>query len=153
MEGAMLNAVDSLPRYPVVEMILNGIADWIVRHRAATELREELSRCKSEDVAAIARELGVAPGEFRELAGKGTHAADELRQMIVALSLDPQILLHGDKRIARDLQRVCIACPDKKRCKRELAAGTAAANFRSFCPNAFTFNTLFNQMRTVPAHS
>jgi hypothetical protein len=42
----------------------------------------------------------------------------------------------------RDMQRLCTACSQKRRCKRELAAGTAATNYPGFCPNAISLKTM-----------
>jgi hypothetical protein len=42
--------------------------------------------------------------------------------------------------LARDMQAVCSLCRSKGRCNRELATGTAAANYGDFCPNAFNLD-------------
>jgi hypothetical protein len=47
----------------------------------------------------------------------------------------------------RDLQRICIACGHKGRCRHDLAAGTAPSHYRDYCPNAMSLDVLFRSKR------
>jgi hypothetical protein len=144
MEGAMPNRYNQQPSHPVVDVILNAIADWVNKYRNTIGLANDLGQCDPDEVMRIARDLGVSPSQLRELASKGPGAADQLQKMLVALDVDPKALADTDPLIMRDLQRVCIACSDKKLCEHKLADGTAAAHFREFCPNAVTLDALFS---------
>lgn len=140
-----------MPHYPVVEMVIDAIADWVKDYRYATGLNDELARCGADEVKAMARDLGMTPADLRELAAKGPGAADLLKRMLVALKVDPKVLGEMDQRVTRDLQRLCITCGNKRRCEHELAAGTAAKNMHEFCPNALTLDTLFKPDDCPPA--
>jgi transcriptional regulator with XRE-family HTH domain len=139
----MPNRDGQQPTYPSVEPILSAIAEWIRRYRYAIGLRNELADCGPDEVRSMAKDIGVSAGQLRELASKGQDAANLLQKMLVALHVDPKALADTDSLIMHDLQRLCITCSDKKRCKHELAAGTAATTFREFCPNAITLDALF----------
>jgi hypothetical protein len=65
--------------------------------------------------------------------------------MLITLNVDPDELECDNPAVMRDLQRLCITCANKARCQHELAAGTAAAHFHEFCPNAFTLDALFKR--------
>ena len=93
---------------------------------------------------AMAKDIGITPTQLRELASKRPGAADLLQKLFVALNIDPKKLEQIDVRIARDMHWLCATCNNKTRCKHELAAETAAANFREFCPNAIDLGALFN---------
>jgi hypothetical protein len=41
--------------------------------------------------------------------------------------------------VLRDAEITCVQCRSKRRCFRELEAGTAAANLENLCPNADLF--------------
>jgi hypothetical protein len=152
MEGAMPNRDNRQPSYPLVEVVLNAIADWVNKYRNTIGLANELGQCDPDEVMRIARDLGVSPSQLRELASKGPGAADQLQKMLVALDVDPKALADTDPLIMRDLQRVCIACNDKTRCEHELADGTAAEHFREFCPNTVTLDALFNRQGRPSRH-
>jgi hypothetical protein len=141
----MTNRDNPMPHYPVVEMVMEAIADWVKKYRQTLGLKDELAHCSPEDVQAMASELGMTPSDLRTLTNQGPGAADLLKKMLVALKVDPKVLHEIDPRITRDLQRSCITCGEKRRCKHELAAGTAARNMHEFCPNAMTLDTLFGQ--------
>jgi transcriptional regulator with XRE-family HTH domain len=143
MEGVMTSRADEQLTYPFVEAIIDIIADWVKKYRSAAGLRDDLARCGSDEVARVARDLGVSPGELVGLARKGPHAADQLKKLLLALGVDPRKLASEDPAMMRDLQRICITCGCKRRCEHELAAGTAAQHFRSYCPNAVSLDALF----------
>src|SRR5262249_2012625 len=124
MEVAMDTHGNRMPSYPVVEMVIGAVADWIKNYRHAIGLSEELANCGPDEGKAMASDLGMTPADLRELAGKGPGAADLLKKMLVALKVDPNALNEIDPRVTRDLQRSCITCQTKRRCGHELAAGT-----------------------------
>ena len=127
-----------------VEPILNAIANWVKKYRQAVGLRGELANCGAEEVALIARDIGVSPEELRFAASKGPHAADELPKLLRALGVDPQKLASDDPAIMRSLERICISCGHKNQCQHDLAAGTAASHYRDYCPNAMSLDALFH---------
>ena len=141
----MPNRDTAQPNYPAVEFVLNSIADWVSRYRAATGCTGDFGSCSPEEVNQIARDLGVSTKELRELASKGPHAADLVQKMLMALNVDPKVIAKSNPLVMRDLQRLCINCTDKKRCASELKNGTAAEHFHEFCPNALTLDALFDE--------
>lgn len=133
-----------IPSYPVLDIVLNAIADRVKRYRYASNRRRELARCRPEEASVIARELGVSLRELSVFAGKGPASSELLNTMLRALRIDPH------PRVVYDLQRLCMACVDKVRCEHELAAGTAVKHFRDFCPNAATLDALLSQGTAAP---
>jgi len=83
--------------------VLDAIANWVKRYREAIGLRNELANCTPEQVALIARDMGLSPGELLSVAAKGPHAADELPKLLRALGVDPQKLASEDPATMRDL--------------------------------------------------
>ncbi len=126
-----------------VESILGAIANWVERYRNAVGLRGELARCRPEEVASMARDIGVSPQELKFFVKKGPHAADELPKLLRALGVDPQKLASDDPNKMRDLQRLCVTCGDKSQCRHDLAAGTAASRHNDYCPNAASIAAIF----------
>ena len=122
--------------------LFEAIARWVERYRQATGLRRELANCGAEEVAAIARDIGLSTEELEFIDSKGPHAADELPKLLRALGVDPQKLA-SQRGTMRDLQRICITCGHKAQCQHELAAGTAAAHYRDYCPNAISIDEVF----------
>ena len=138
--------------FPVLEMVLNSIADWVNNHRFSLGQGSGLSRCDSAEVMQIANDLGVSASELRALSNKGPGSADLVQKMLLALGIDTKTLSHTDPLVMRDLQRLCSTCADKNRCSHELADGTAQAHFHEFCPNAFTLDALFAGKDKTAAH-
>ena len=139
----MADPIQAHAGYQRIEPILDAIANWVKRYRYHAGLRHDLAACGPEEVARTAQDLGVTPGELVRLAEKGPDAADELQQLLRALGVDAKKLAKDDPVVMRDLQRLCISCGDKSRCRHELEAGTAASHYHEFCPNAVTFDALF----------
>ena len=137
----MSNPVDE--QQSPIESIFGAIANWVTKYRQAGGLRRELATCGPEEVAAIARDIGLSTQELEFIAGKGPNAADELPKLLRALGVDPQKLRSDRNRTLRDLQRICISCGHKAQCQHELAAGTAATHYHEYCPNALSIDELF----------
>jgi hypothetical protein len=106
-----------------------------------------MANCTPEQVAVIARDMGLSPGELLSIAAKGPHAADELPKLLRALGVDPQKLATEDPGMMRDLQRICVTCGHKGQCQHDLASGTAASHYREYCPNAISLDELFHGNR------
>jgi hypothetical protein len=62
--------------------------------------------------------------------------------MMAAFQLDGAELREEAPTTLRDAALTCARCSARKRCARELAAGTAAENARHFCANAELFGML-----------
>ena len=127
--------------------VLDAIANWVKKYREAIGLRNELANCTPEQVALIARDMGLSPAELLSVTAKGPHAADELPKLLRALGVDPQKLASEDPATMRDLQRICVTCGHKGQCQHDLATGKAAWHYRDYCPNAISLNALFHENR------
>lgn len=145
MEDAMSKYTKEQPAHSAVARTLDAIADWVGRYRRAIGLRNELENCGADEVAHIARDLGVNPGDLVSMASKGEHAADQLPKLLRALGVDPDKLALGNAAMMRDLQRICITCSHKSRCEHDLASGTAGQRYHDYCPNAVSIDALFDK--------
>ena len=136
--------------------VLDAIAGWVKSYREAIGLRNEMANCTPEQVASIARDMGLTSGELLSITAKGPRAADELPRLLRALGVDPVKLASEGPGTMRDLQRICITCGHKGQCQHDLAKGTAASHYREYCPNAISLDALFHDKSKVnslgPSH-
>lgn len=130
------------PDYDSLHSILSSTAEWIRTYARRRGYRNELMNCGVDDVARIAADLTINQSELAALIKRGPGAADLLQKLLVALGMNPKDLDHGDPAVMRDLQRSCIMCEEKRRCKYDLVNGVITDNFRDYCPNAFTLDAL-----------
>ena len=79
---------DHLPNYPVTEMVIDTIADWVRKYRNAVGIHNELTHCDAQEVKAIAKDLGLTTADLRKIASKGSDSADLLKRMLGALGVD-----------------------------------------------------------------
>lgn len=129
--------------------VFEAIANWMKTYREAIGLRGELAECGAQEVAAIARDVGVTPGELLAAVHKGPHAADELPRLLRALGVDPEKLASTDPGTMRSLQRICITCRHKRECRHDLAAGIAATHYYDYCPNAISLDALLHSKASL----
>jgi len=127
-----------------ISSIFDAIANWVKKYRQALGLRDEFANCGPEEVAAIARDMGLSRQDLLLIANKGSHAADELPKLLRALGVDPQKLTTDNRANFRELQRICITCGHKNLCQHDLSAGTAASHYREYCPNAMSIDEIFH---------
>jgi hypothetical protein len=144
----MTQRENELPSYPFVEAAFTAIADRVTSYRNAVGLNE-FAMCGPEEVARMAKDIGMTPSQLQELSRMGPDSANLLKRMLVALRVDPKIIADIDPLVMREMKWLCITCGSKKRCKHELAKGTATEHFHEFCPNAVSINELLDQ-KTQP---
>jgi uncharacterized protein YjiS (DUF1127 family) len=121
-----------------VSRMVDTFAEWLKHRRELREMREM-------DVAnfdQIASDLRMSSADLEALVRQGPHAADELPKMLTALGIDQHDLARTEPLVLRDMERVCSMCISKRRCDRDLAAGTAAAHYEEYCGNAPTIDSL-----------
>lgn len=121
--------------------IVGRLADWWHNLRAARMRLGELQRC-GDNLGNIARDLGLSPWDLCAMAAKSPDAADEHRQRLAALDIDRAALLQSNPRAARDLERVCSLCSQKRRCEGDLASHPNDPVWRTYCPNTQTLDAL-----------
>lgn len=125
----------------LVETASKAIANWVNVYRNALGLCDEFGTCDPNDVVRMASEIGVTPGQIAALAARNADA-NLLKEMLTALKVDPKALSEMDPLMRRELQWLCLTCPDKERCRRELEQDTAAGHFHDFCPNAISLDEI-----------
>ncbi len=101
----------------------------------------ELAACDSSELKRVARDLGIAPRELRELAAAGPGAADLLYERCKALGIDKERLLAVPE-IKRDLEKCCSLCDSKQQCAHDLKADPESPEWQDYCPNEATLNAL-----------
>lgn len=124
--------------YPAVEFLIGKFADWLKHRRELNEIRQ----MNRTDFNLIAQDLRVSPDDLDRMVQAGPHAADELPKMLQSLGIDETDLARIEPLMVRDMQRVCAMCRDKPQCHRDLDAGTSAAHYKDYCPNASTIEAL-----------
>ncbi len=120
------------------DQFIARLSDWLGRLRDVADIRS-LSAC---DVEAIAQELRISRTELETLAARGRQGAGELPKLLAALGLDGTSIAREEPGVMRDMAVVCALCVAKRRCHRELDAGTAVLNHREYCANSYTIDAL-----------
>ena len=125
---------------PLVTKLINLFGDWLKQRRQLNELVG--FEADPGELERIAREFGVTPVDLEMLVRQGPRGADELPKMLEALGIDEAAIQRAEPALLRDMERVCSFCKYKRQCHRELAAGTAPANYEEYCANADAIDTL-----------
>jgi uncharacterized protein YjiS (DUF1127 family) len=109
------------------------------RRRAAVG---ELTRCGQDEVAHLARDVGVSPAELHTLAGRWPDTENLLPRRLAALGLGAEQIAHSNPQVLRDLQRVCGQCASQSHCAHDLDTNDRDRAWRSYCPNVATLDAL-----------
>jgi hypothetical protein len=119
-----------------VAALYDGVRAMWREHRRVAADRQELRSCDPESVAGIAGDLRLTVPELGMIVADGAGSRRLLERMMAAFRIDEREVRREYPAVVRDVEITCARCSAKKRCSRELAAGTAAANVDRFCPNA-----------------
>jgi len=134
---------------PLVEL-LRQLIEAARRFSRRRTSANEVARLEPQELACIARDLGVSADELRALAAQDKSAADLLLRRIETLRLDPTQI---NSAVMRDLQRCCSKCTNKVLCVHELEDKPRDAMWPKYCPNEQTLAALTEEqaMRTTPS--
>ena len=130
------------PDYESLQNVVSSVVQRCRSYREAQKTKKQFRNCSPDDMAAMARDLRMSPGELVAVAGRGQNAANLLQKLLIALGINPGKLLRNEPAIMRDLQRLCITCASKQQCEFDLLNDKAIDKFRDYCPNAFTLDAL-----------
>ena len=97
-------------------------------------MRGRLHRPPRPKVNRLPHSVAPVPEGPEELADPGCEL--RIERMMRAFHVDRHELEEDYTRILLDAEMTCLRCRAKRRCLRELQAGTAVANAEHFCPNA-----------------
>ena len=124
---------------------LGYLEKWWRNWRARDAARQELACCGHDEMAHIARDVGVSASELQTLAGRWPDSASLLERRVAALGLKQ--IAQSEPQVVRDLQRVCGQCASEARCERDLNADEGDRTWRSYCPNVATLDALRTEER------
>lgn len=122
--------------------LLTRVVDWFATRMRADSEMAALSRC---DITEMAHDLGLCEADLRGVLPGAPDNSALMDAMMRARGLDPVMVAHMSAGVMRDLELTCTRCGSVARCRRELAAGTAAAHSGEFCGNADTFDALLDE--------
>jgi Family of unknown function (DUF6455) len=127
--------------YPVVRSLIERLTDWLQTRRTIGEL----SQLDIAEFGRISAELGLAPAELDALVHRGPRAADEMPKLLRTLGFDEAAIRAIQPVQRQSMERACAGCQHKAACSADLAAGTAATHYESYCNNAAEISAMANQ--------
>jgi hypothetical protein len=124
--------------------LLARVFSWIVTHHVREGEPVALSH---GDLRSLSADLGVTPDALLAAFPDDGDERALMDQMIRAHGLTPAVIHAMPAALLRDLETTCAQCGSKGRCRRDLKAGTAAANSAAYCGNAEAFEAIASAHR------
>lgn len=131
---------------PTPENLTDRLKRWCSATWEAINEAKLLASLDDETVKLLAQDNALSEQELRDLIAKGPHAADEMLALMKLLNIDPKEASLEEPAEFREMHVTCAHCGEKTRCRRELADGSAAADFANYCGNA----EMLDDMRSRP---
>jgi hypothetical protein len=124
--------------YPLVDRLIGVFADWL-KHRQEVS---EMCQFDAAEFGRIAHDLGVTSSDLDELVRQGPHKLEELPHLLKSVGIDEQSIARAQPLVLRDMERVCALCRHKKECDHDIADGSLADHYETYCGNAVTIDAL-----------
>lgn len=124
------------------QSIVATVSAWWRDRQEANRQLEEIGSLSYEDLTEVAADCGVTPYELVAIVKAGPHGADEMKEMMKALNIDPAAVEAADRRLFNDMMATCAECGSKAQCRHDLRTHQAADNYGTYCANADTMNEL-----------
>lgn len=128
--------------HPAYNSVVALFREWARKRRLIRQRRQRLDALDNNEIAHIARDVGLSPSDLRQMAQFGPDAAKLVLDRMAVLHLDADALAKCDPSTMHDLQRLCTSCASKRRCQRDLLLVPGDQNWRHYCPNVGTLDAL-----------
>ncbi|MGE0418844.1 MAG: DUF6455 family protein [Acetobacteraceae bacterium] len=142
MEDAMAQTTQQQRDHGLVARAL----DWLFARGGAAGTPLHMS---DADLRYMANDLGISVADLMDVVPRAPDNTVLMDRMMRARGLDPAAIRRMPAALVRDLEMTCTRCGDTGRCRRDLDAGTAAANCHAYCGNAVTFDAILED-RAAP---
>lgn len=116
--------------------------DYVEYCKRDAAAKRELSALSAGECSVVLHDLGVTRQELEEAIRLPYASQDLYGEALKAIGIDQRALEARYGAWSRDMQRTCMSCRCRRRCRREIAAARFAADYRTFCPNADDFAEL-----------
>ncbi len=116
-----------------------GLMTLISNWRSDRKAGQELTSLETDELGALARDVGLSPDQLIRLTGRG--ARKELPRLLDAVGLAPERIGRAHPDVMRDMSIVCSGCAVARRCRRDLDRGWVPVVQR-YCPNTETIKAL-----------
>lgn len=121
---------------------LSELLDWLKEWKVKWEAARQLESCDPRELDRIMAEYALTLSDLQRARGCASEQAELLAAMMEALRIDRQAVGASLPVIMRDLQRVCLWCDYKGKCRRDLELGRVLENAPSYCSNRLTLELL-----------
>ncbi|MCW5681079.1 MAG: hypothetical protein KF794_10330 [Xanthobacteraceae bacterium] len=105
-------------------------------------MRSDLDELESDQVKAIARDIGMTADDLYRLDRRGDSSYLLLPERLVQEGIKPTVVQAEWPSVWKDLQRVCALCDHADVCQRDLDAHPDSGEWHSYCPNESTMKFL-----------
>jgi hypothetical protein len=131
--------------YPMVELVIDKIADWWGKHQQAPKPRVTMENSFfGSEMAELADEMRIPEGTLRALLDAYPELSNLMARRRGALLMHRMAALHLDrsagetKESARleEMKQKCGACAHQVRCEDDLLHNRADPVWVTYCPNA-----------------
>jgi hypothetical protein len=142
-------APNAAKTYPAFNSVIAAFRDWVRHRKLIRQCRQRLDACDTNEIARIARDVGLSSSDLRHMAELGPDAARQLLDRLAVMHLDADALTKREPSTMRDMQRLCSSCASKKRCQLDLMLVPNDPAWRQYCPNAGTLDAVQSEAATA----
>jgi hypothetical protein len=125
----------------------NAVGALLGRVREWWRKQGELSAVSHKEVGLVAADLGISTNTLGDIIARGPDAANLVHEGMQGLDISKR----DAKGVMRDLQRTCACCNEKNVCEWDLAERPDDPEWKSYCPNAVTLDSLTELKRNTSA--
>jgi hypothetical protein len=137
----MISAIHTVTNFAVAY-----VKDWMAR---ASSLHE-FEQIAPEDRARTLRDWNLTPAEFGSAMRHRFASQDLLSCAMHTLDIAQDQFSSEHSAWYRDMQRSCVTCPHRNRCRKELIGSSFDAHYQNFCANSASFAEILQGSRRTP---
>jgi hypothetical protein len=119
-------------------------ADYFRDRERSRRARKEIDSLGSNEAARVLSEAGLTRGEFAAAMSQPFASDDLLSQALCSVGIDADEFGVRNIEWLQDLQRSCMRCSVRGRCRRVMGRAEFSRRYKDFCPNSGDFEQILS---------
>jgi hypothetical protein len=129
----------------------NPVTAFLTQCRDWWHSNDGLANIDARDLERIAGDLGMQVAELESLMARGPGATEFLYERMHALGISRADVERTAAGLMLDLEKSCASCPDKVACEKDLVIDPSGPQWKRYCPNAISLESIARLKGRFPA--
>lgn len=121
--------------------------DYFADRRRSIATLREFEALGLDECVPVLKDCGLTRRDFVDAMRRPLASLDLLSPAMQSIGIDPTAFHSREAGFGRDMDRTCMLCRHRCRCRNDIATSDFASRHRDFCPNSENFTEIIRSQQ------